>query len=374
MGAVIKRLFKAVGLVAAVIGLFVDQRPDRPGLDRNGFKRCDHIVAVQIRFAEVQAVEPVVGPCIAHDGIAEGQNPQPAPAVQAVAVLVVAGNLGLDEALKLCQLRKPQTRLYVGHAVVVADFVVQKLQYVGLGLGAQVLGMVKPGGIVAHHHAARAGRDDLVAVETVTAQIPEAARKPPGQRPGRIVGAKSLGCVLNQNQAIAAGNLRKARHIGHIAEHMHDDQRRDFCARSIVVQPVGFQRAAVRAEILDRVGVEAERIIAADKNGFRPDIAGQRVDRRDEGQGGHNDLLPGAKAGRHRGQVQRRGAGVRGHGARHLHIRRKGLLKLRHAGAACRHPARGDCLGCAGKLLLSKIRNRKRDKTRHHTSPDLLLT
>ena len=300
--------------------------------------------------------------------LTERQNAQPLHAVQCGCIAVVQRLFVVDKIFQTLQLGQAQAGLHVGHAVVVAHLIVQKLQYVGLGLGGQMLGVLGPVSVVGHDHAARTGGDDLVAVEAVTADIADGARKLTGKRPGGAAGAQGLGGILNQNQVIALGNGRQAGHIGHVAENMDDFQRLDVGAGLFVVQLIAAQLAVVRTEILHRVGVNAQAVVAANENRLGPHIAGQRVDGGDKGQRRHNDLVPAGDARRHCGQVQRAGTGVAGHGAGHAHVGGQRFLKLRDFAAAGGDPPRRD--GLSGQLGLAhaEIRNRKRNKSRHNNA------
>ena len=149
---------------------------------------------------------------------------------------------------------------------------------------------------------------------------------------------------------------------------MDDFQRLDVGTGLFVVQLIAAQLAVVSTEILHRVGVNAQAVVAANENRLGPHIAGQRVDGGDEGQRRHNDLVPAGDARRHCGQMQRAGTGVAGHGAGHAHVGGQRFLKLRDFAAAGGDPPRRD--GLSGQLGLAhaEIRNRKRNKSRHNNA------
>ena len=58
--AVVQRLVQTVSLVAGVVGLLMDERPHRAGLDVLRLQLLDHSVAVQPGILQIQAEEPVV--------------------------------------------------------------------------------------------------------------------------------------------------------------------------------------------------------------------------------------------------------------------------------------------------------------------------
>ena len=234
-----------------------------------------------------------------------------------------------------------------------------------------MLSVLGPVSVVGHDHAACAGGDDLVAVKAVAADVADGARKLTGKRAVGAAGAECLGGILNDDEAVALGYRHQAGHVGHVAEHMHDLQCLDVCAGGFVVQPAVPQLAAVRTEILDGVGVNAQGVVAADEDRLRADIAGQRVDGGDKGQRRDDDLIPAGDAGGHSGQMQRTGTGVAGHGAGHAHVSGQRFLELRDLAAAGGHPPRRD--GLPGQLGLARaeIRNRKRNKFRHGTASKL---
>ena len=183
------------------------------------------------------------------------------------------------------------------------------------------------------------------------------------------MGAQRLGGVLDQGQAVAAGNVQKAGHVRHVAEHVHHAQRLDMGAGFVVIELAVAQRAAVGAEILHRVRVDAQRVVAADEHRLGAHIAGQRVDGGDKGQRGHDDLVAGADARGHSGQVQRRAAGVCGHRLGHAHIIGDGLLKLGNAGAAGGHPAGQHRRAGGVGLFFAEIGDGKGDKFTHGVLP-----
>ena len=244
----------------------------------------------------------------------------------------------------------------------------QKLQHVGLGLGGKVLGVLGPIGMIGDDRAACAGGDDLVAIEAVAADISDGTGKLALEGAVDALGTQGLGSVLDQNQAVAAGDGHQAGHIGHVAEDMHSFQRLDMGTGGLVVQFAVAQFAVVGAEVLNSVGVDAKAVVAADEDGFCADVAGQRVDSGDEGQGRDDDFIPAGNAGSHSGQVQGAGTGVAGHGAGHAHVVGQRFLKLGDFAAAGGDPAGGDSL--AGKLCFAgaEIRDRKRNKFRHDTA------
>ena len=136
-------------------------------------------------------------------------------------------------------------------------------------------------------------------------------------------------------------------------------------AGGLVVQLAVPQFAAGAAEFLHPVGVDAQRVVATDKDRLGAHIAGQRADGGDEGQRGQDDFVPPGDAGGQGGQVQRAGTGVAGYGTVGAQIAGQGLLKLGDLAAAGGNPAGGD--GLAGQLGLpgAEIGHRKRDKLRH---------
>ena len=111
-----------------------------------------------------------------------------------------------------------------------------------------MLGVLCPVGMVGHHGTAGAGGDDLVAVKAVAADVADGTGKLAGEGPGGVAGAQGLGGVLNEDQAIAAGNVGETDHVGHVAEDMHGFQRLHMGAGGFVVQLALPQFAVIPAE------------------------------------------------------------------------------------------------------------------------------
>ena len=237
-----------------------------------------------------------------------------------------------------------------------------KLQQVRLGLGGAVLAGFRPVGVVAHHHAARAGGDDLVAVEAVAADVPDGARGAARVGAGGVAGAQRLGGVLDENEVVGFGQRHQAGQVGHVAEHMHHHHGLDMGAGGVVDEFAVLQGAAAGAELLHGGGVQTQGIVTAQKHRLCAHVAGGGVDGGDEGQRRNQHLIPGAEAGGHGRQMQRTGAGVGRHRTGHAHISGKFFFKFRHLAAAGGHPAGGDRLGGVGGLFFAKVGHGKRYK------------
>ena len=340
----------------------MDQRPHRAGLDALRLQFFNDRIAVKGRILHIQAEKPVVG---AGAVLTEGQDAQTLDAVQLFHIVVVQRLFVGDKRFQPLQLGNAKARLHVGHTVVVADLIVEKLQQVGFCLGRKMLGVFRPVGVVGHDGTARAGGDDLVAVKAVAADIAHGAGKLTGKFAGGKAGTQRLGGVLNQNQMVLLRNLGQALHIAQIAENVYHLQRLDVGAGGFVVQLAVPQLAVSGTESLHRVGVDAKGIIAADKNRLCAHIAGQRVDGSNKSQRRYDHFIPAGDARRHRRQMQRTGTGVARYGAGHMYIVGKRLLKFGDLAAAGGHPPRGDGFPGKGSLTRAEIRNRKGNKLRH---------
>ena len=77
-----------------------------------------------------------------------------------------------DIFVKLLQLSTAYGGLDVGQPIVVADFIVDILNRVVLGLGRQVFRLLGPLLLVSDDHSAAAGGDNLVAIETKAGSYP----------------------------------------------------------------------------------------------------------------------------------------------------------------------------------------------------------
>ena len=241
-----------------------------------------------------------------------------------------------------------------------------ELEHIGLGLGGKMLGVFQPVGMVGNHRAAGTGGDDLVAVEAVTADVADGARKLACEGTFGIPGAQGFGSVLNQNQAVPFGNIGQTDHVGHVAEYMNHAQCFYVGAGSFVVQFAVPQFTADTAELLHGIRVDAQRIITADEDGLGTHITGQRIDGGNEGQRGDNDLIPAGDPGGHGGQVQGAGTGIAGYGAPGAQVAGQRFFKFRDLAAAGGHPPRGDGFPGQFSFTGTKIRDRKRDKLRHN--------
>src|SRR5438876_618042 len=97
----------------------------------------------------------------------------------------------------------------IGHAEVVAEHLVVVAHT--HAMGAQQTGSLGYAIVVGGDDAALAGGDVLGGVEG------EAARAPATGSPAVLLGSVRLGCVLNDDEAMAVGYLLDTRHLGGVA-------------------------------------------------------------------------------------------------------------------------------------------------------------
>ena len=227
-----------------------------------------------------------------------------------------------------------------------------------------MLCMLGPVRMVGDHHAAAAGSDELVAVEAVNAHVADGTGVLAREGTAGVVGAQSLGGILDQNQVVFLGDAGELHHIRHVAEHMHHQQGLHMAAGGVVDQLAVFHVALLFAEALGGGGVHAQAVVTADEHRLGIGIA-HRVDRGDEGEGGHDHLVAHAHAGDQHGQVQAGGAAVAGHGPVHVHIVGDGLFKVAHLAAAGGHPLADHRVVHIFFFLAGKIGNGQRNKVCH---------
>ena len=93
-----------------------------------------------------------------------------------------------------------------------------------------------------------------------------------------------------------------------------------------------------------RPDVDVAVLVAVDEDRPGADVA-HRVDRGDEGDGRHDDLVVGLDAAQFEADVQRRGAAVAGHRVLHPHVLGQGFLEAHHVLAGRGYPAGLDAVG-----------------------------
>ena len=219
--------------------------------------------------------------------------------------------------------------------------------------------------VVRHDHAARAGGDDLVAVEAVHADVAHRARHLSGERTLGVTGAERLGGVLDEDEVVLLGNFQQPRHRGHVAEHVHDDHRLDVRARRLVDAAAPAHLGVGLEVFLHERGADAQAVAAADEDGLGARVA-HGVDGGDERQRRHDHLVAAPDAGREHREVQAGRAGVARHGARRAAVVGDGLFKFRHKAAAGGHPLADDGVVDILVLVAAEIRHGQRDEFRFH--------
>ena len=149
-----------------------------------------------------------------------------------------------------------------------------------------------------------------------------------------------MGGILDDGEAMPAGEGAEGRHVGHVAR---------------VVDGADRPRAGAH-ERGDGVRVEDRPIQAADVGeADRGPRVGRRVGGRDEGHRGHDHLVARPEVQRREGEVQSRGA--RGGHDRMAYSRRLGEGGLERGGAgAHREPAGADDLSDGERLLVAEAR------------------
>ena len=140
----------------------------------------------------------------------------------------------------------------------------------------------------------------------------------------------------------------------------------------LVDQALALQLALFGAEPLGGGGVHAQAVVTADEHRLGPHIAGGGVHRRDEGQGGHQNLIALAQARHHGGQMQAGGAAVAGHGPGHTHITGDGVFKVAHLAAAGGHPFADHRFVHIFLFIALEIGYRQGNKARHMYKPSFL--
>src|SRR5579871_878191 len=98
----------------------------------------------------------------------------------------------MDKSVELLHLSATDRSQYVGEAIVVANFVVNVLDGILLGLGSQVPGVLGPLGVVGNKHSAAAGGDDLISVETEAAGAVEST-----EALATVHGAETFGGIFD---------------------------------------------------------------------------------------------------------------------------------------------------------------------------------
>ena len=101
-------------------------------------------IALARALAQMQAKKPFVRAY----AIAKRQQTIAVFAVERFLIAIVQAMLMCNKALYLLQLRKAQRRLQIGKAIIIAHFIVQKLQLIGLCLRGKMLDMLCPIGMV----------------------------------------------------------------------------------------------------------------------------------------------------------------------------------------------------------------------------------
>ena len=124
--------------------------------------------------------------------------------------------LAVEEVLELLELRDPDRRLQIRQPVVEADLVVDPLERIAARLRGE---RAHPRGhlrVARQHHAAAAGRDDLVAVERQAA-----GRAVDADPPAPVEGAERLGGVLHHGQRLARADLEQRIEVARVAVEVH---------------------------------------------------------------------------------------------------------------------------------------------------------
>src|SRR2546423_5093921 len=135
---------------------------------------------------------------------------------------VTAGNRSLrDEVfIQQLELRTSESGLNVGQPVVVADLVVNDLDWIVLRLGGQLLRFAGPRFVRRNDHSATAGRNELVPIEAETSDVAERA-----DAAIPIKRTEAFRCVFNHAQSVLARYIQDWIEIDGMTEDMDGEDR-----------------------------------------------------------------------------------------------------------------------------------------------------
>ena len=283
--------------VLAVVGKLMDRRVVDRGLDFGFPQFVDHILAVDL-LGEDDRHDMMGGEMVRRR--VPGRERQ----AQIRANLAQKTHVGLRQVpalgipfAQVLELKETDRGTKLVHPIIVAehgDVIGRNSARAPLeraarhSMAAHLPDLVEHLFVLGEHHPALGRRHVLVSVETESCGIPERAG---------LLGARGMGCILDEQQAAAAGEVTPGGAIDRVARVMHDDHG-----------------PGARGAFRGRIGAGHHRQIErldVDEYGSRSGIE-DAVRGGDEGERRHEDLVAGSDAQSFQDQVERGRAGIHG--------------------------------------------------------------